>query len=245
MFAICRLAEEECRAERERRQLETQAQLMELENRMADSGDQGEDGGEDGEGQRKGLDDAALDPATDGGSEGDPTEGAAAPTPPPPREDSLCLASLLAFRVYDGYQRQESLTRDTLQRFLSDVHGEESYKQPAVRSVLDRIFAEGGNDAAGGEGGSRQERGRAEGPGRDQPGHLPPGVALLRRIPACPGVHPGGGRRVRPCGLGAAGECRRRFCASYNTRRCGWSCFLFILLLAVCIPTNRHYYLVI
>ena len=72
--------------------------------------------------------------------------------PPPPREDSLCLASLLAFRVYDGYQRQESLTRDTLQRFLSDVHGEESYKQPAVRSVLDRIFAEGGNDAAGGEG---------------------------------------------------------------------------------------------
>ena len=57
VFAICRLAEEEeeCRAKREQRQLETQAQLMELENRMADSGDQGEDGGEDGEGQRKGL----------------------------------------------------------------------------------------------------------------------------------------------------------------------------------------------
>ena len=56
-----------------------------------------------------------------------------------------------------------------------------------------------------------------------------------------------GGWRVRPCGLAAAGECRSRLCASYNTRRCGWSCFLFILLLAlcicICIPTNRHYYL--
>ena len=79
---------------------------------MADSGDQGEDGGEDGEGQRKGLDDAVLDPATDGGSEGDPTEGATAPAPPP-RKDGLRLASLLAVRVYDGYQRQESPTRDT------------------------------------------------------------------------------------------------------------------------------------
>lgn len=60
---------------------------------------------------------------------------------PPPRKDGLILASLLAFRIYDGYQRQNILTRDTIQRFLSDVHGEESYKTPAVRGLLDRLFS--------------------------------------------------------------------------------------------------------
>jgi len=60
---------------------------------------------------------------------------------PPPRKDGLILASLLAFRIYDGYQRQNTLSRDTIQRFLSDVHGEESYKTPAVRGLLDRLFS--------------------------------------------------------------------------------------------------------
>ena len=85
VFAVCRLAgeEEERMDKRKRRQLETQGQFMELGNRTADGGDgggdKGEDGDEDGKGQRKWLEDAALDLATNGGSEGDPTEGATAP----------------------------------------------------------------------------------------------------------------------------------------------------------------------
>lgn len=59
---------------------------------------------------------------------------------PPPRDDGLRLASLLAYQIYDGYQRQKTLTRDTLQRFLSDIHGEESYKTAHVKSTLDRMF---------------------------------------------------------------------------------------------------------
>jgi hypothetical protein len=44
------------------------------------------------------------------------------------------------FLVYDSYQKKGVLTRDTLHRFLSDVHGEESYKTPAIRELLSRVF---------------------------------------------------------------------------------------------------------
>jgi len=60
---------------------------------------------------------------------------------PPPRPDGVLLMCLLAFRIYDGYQRQNTLTRDTLQRFLSDIHGEDSYKIAAVQGMLDMLFS--------------------------------------------------------------------------------------------------------
>eukprot|EP00934_Nitzschia_sp_Nitz4_P003844 Nitzschia sp. Nitz4//scaffold66_size103028//37925//43391//NITZ4_004496-RA/size103028-snap-gene-0.138-mRNA-1//-1//CDS//3329556344//3834//frame0 len=46
----------------------------------------------------------------------------------------------LVFLVYDAYQKKGVLVRDTVQRFLSDVHGEESYKTPPMRDLLDAIF---------------------------------------------------------------------------------------------------------
>jgi len=66
---------------------------------------------------------------------------ASPPPPPPPRPDGVLLTCLLAFRIYDGYQRQNTLTRDTLQRFLSDIHGEDSYKTAAVQGMLDMLFS--------------------------------------------------------------------------------------------------------
>ena len=59
---------------------------------------------------------------------------------PPPRPDGVLLTCLLAFRIYDGYQWQNTLTRDTLQRFLSDIHGEDSYNTAAVKGMLDMLF---------------------------------------------------------------------------------------------------------
>ena len=47
---------------------------------------------------------------------------------PPRRHATTAFYScLLSFRVYAGCQCQNNLMRDTLQRFLLDVHGEESY----------------------------------------------------------------------------------------------------------------------
>lgn len=62
------------------------------------------------------------------------------PPPRPPHDNGVQLTCLLAFRIYDGYQRQNTLTRDTLQRFLSDIHGEDSYKTVAVQGMIDRLF---------------------------------------------------------------------------------------------------------
>ncbi len=46
------------------------------------------------------------------------------------------------FLVYDAYQKKGFVARDTLHRFLSDIHGEESFKTPAIRDLLDKIFGQ-------------------------------------------------------------------------------------------------------
>ena len=51
------------------------------------------------------------------------------------------MLSVLAYRVYDSYQKKGIVTRDTLHRFLSDVHGEDCYKATSVRKMLDLLFA--------------------------------------------------------------------------------------------------------
>ena len=48
--------------------------------------------------------------------------------------------SRLAFRIYDSYQKKSAVTRDTVHRFLTDVHGEDSYKEEGTRAFLDDIF---------------------------------------------------------------------------------------------------------
>ena len=50
------------------------------------------------------------------------------------------MLSVLAYRVYDSYQKKGYVPRDTLHRFLSDVHGEDCYKTTSVRKMLDRMF---------------------------------------------------------------------------------------------------------
>jgi len=54
---------------------------------------------------------------------------------------AIMMLSVLAYRVYDSYQKKGSVSRDTLHRFLSDVHGEDFYKTSSVRKVLDVIFS--------------------------------------------------------------------------------------------------------
>lgn len=57
------------------------------------------------------------------------------------RQDyAIMMLSVLAFRVYDSYQKKGTVTRDTVHRFLSDVHGEDSYKTTPVRRTLDILF---------------------------------------------------------------------------------------------------------
>lgn len=140
-FAICRLAEidfeyrglvEKRRADRERKHVEIGQQLMDLENRIGD-----EEGGEKQQQQQQQMDDSAEE------EEGDTVEMAQVSSSKPnlpPRSDGLLLVCLLAFRIYDGFQRQNTLTRDTIQRFMSDIHGEESYKAPSAKMCLDKMF---------------------------------------------------------------------------------------------------------
>ena len=46
----------------------------------------------------------------------------------------------MAFRLFDSYQKKGSVTRDTMHRFLTDVHGEDSYKKGPVKALLDEMF---------------------------------------------------------------------------------------------------------
>ena len=52
----------------------------------------------------------------------------------------LWTMSVLAYRMYDSYQKKGIVTRDTVHRFLTDVHGEDSYKEPKAQGLLDQIF---------------------------------------------------------------------------------------------------------
>ena len=160
VFAICRLGEmdmrhrgflEEMRVGRERRDLKLSSRLLELKNRMINS----DDGDQDDRNNRNDeikivrsvaeVDMGSFDEEKENDVEyaGNETTTSSLASPPP-RDDGILLACLLAFRVYDGYQRQNNLTRDTLQRFLSDVYGEESYKALGVQIILDRLFSPDG-----------------------------------------------------------------------------------------------------
>lgn len=55
-------------------------------------------------------------------------------------EYALMMMAELGFRVYDSHLKKGTVTRDTMHRFLSDVHGDDSYKTTGVRRVLDHLM---------------------------------------------------------------------------------------------------------
>jgi hypothetical protein len=69
---------------------------------------------------------------------------------------SECMLQIgkLMFRIYDAFQKKRVVTRDTLQRFLSDIHGEDINEKLEVKQVLERMFTtkENGNGGGGGGG---------------------------------------------------------------------------------------------
>ncbi len=149
VFAICRLAEidmqyrgylEERRLEKEKLKLKEQS--IDLENNMVDGDDvcDNSDVGNDKSSRVDGMEEESSAASKIAAHHLLRSAPLLPPPPSPPREDGLLLVCLLAFRIYDGYQRQNNLTRDTLQRFLSDIHGEECNKIRSVRSMLDRVF---------------------------------------------------------------------------------------------------------
>ncbi len=55
-------------------------------------------------------------------------------------EQAILAISRLTYRVYDAFQKKGTISRDSIHRFLSDIHGEEMHKKPTVKQVLDRMF---------------------------------------------------------------------------------------------------------
>ena len=55
-------------------------------------------------------------------------------------ERVIWTMAVLAYRMYDSYQKKGSVARDTVHRFLTDVHGEDSFKEPKAQAVLDIVF---------------------------------------------------------------------------------------------------------
>jgi hypothetical protein len=55
-------------------------------------------------------------------------------------DPAIVQMSQWMFIVYDSYQKKNLISRDTLHRFLSDVHGEDSYKKPMIRDLLNVLF---------------------------------------------------------------------------------------------------------
>ena len=98
------------------------------------------------------------------------------------RRYATLLASLLAFRVYDGYQKKGLVSGDTIHRFFADVHGEDSFQKPAVRRVLDALFTV---EELTGDGGARQLR--------DKP-HMTP-AEFCRGVSTTTNLHPATGHQ--------------------------------------------------
>jgi hypothetical protein len=55
-------------------------------------------------------------------------------------KQTILLMAKWMFTLYDAYQKKGVIPRDTLHRFLSDVHGEDSYKTGPIRTLLDTFF---------------------------------------------------------------------------------------------------------
>lgn len=66
-------------------------------------------------------------------------------------DPSINNMSQLMFLIYDGYQKNSTIGRDTIHRFMSDVYGDESYKTPHTMDVMSKIFSNPNATLAGRE----------------------------------------------------------------------------------------------
>ena len=51
----------------------------------------------------------------------------------------LDIAKIL-FRIYEAFQKKGHVSRDTVQRFLTDICGEDTHEKPNVKQVLERMY---------------------------------------------------------------------------------------------------------
>lgn len=63
------------------------------------------------------------------------------------QEKTIWIMACLSYRIYDSYQKKGVVSRDTVHRFLTDVYGEDSYKETATEAFLDVVFADEQHDA--------------------------------------------------------------------------------------------------
>jgi hypothetical protein len=55
-------------------------------------------------------------------------------------DKAIWTMALFSFRIYDSYQKKGVVARDTIHRFLTDVYGEDSFKQPEARTLLEYVY---------------------------------------------------------------------------------------------------------
>jgi len=55
-------------------------------------------------------------------------------------EDAVRAMAMVAFRIYDSYQKKGVVARDTVHRFMTDVHGEDSFKEAPTKTLLNQVF---------------------------------------------------------------------------------------------------------
>jgi len=84
--------------------------------------------------------DAEMSDAMMGHGDGPPSPSADMLSSSPGEAFEVQVMAKLAFRLFDSYQKKGSVTRDTMHRFLTDVHGEDSYKKGPVKALLDEMF---------------------------------------------------------------------------------------------------------
>lgn len=81
-----------------------------------------------------------------GGNEEDEQEQEAKDPATIRKEKVIWCMALLAYRIYDSYQKKGKVARDTVHRFLTDVYGEDSYKETEAQALLDVIFEDKEHD---------------------------------------------------------------------------------------------------
>jgi len=53
---------------------------------------------------------------------------------------ALLHIAKLMFRIYDAFQKKGTISRDTLQRFLTDIYGDEAHEKPSIKPILERMY---------------------------------------------------------------------------------------------------------
>ena len=66
---------------------------------------------------------------------------------------ALLHIAKLMYRIYDAFQKKGTISRDTLQRFLTDIYGDEAHEKPHIKPILEKMYQlHGGNGNVDGNG---------------------------------------------------------------------------------------------